>query len=275
MNIAKVGKVSNPLTIIAIFAGLAEIGGTFVLPFLDLQIQKVYIWFLMLFPTLLVLTFFIVLYKKHVVLYAPSDFKKDKNFMASHGISIAKAKPKELERKLEDEKLEDEKLEGEKLEGEKLEGEKLEGEKPKKSEIQYRNRINEKQFENLILLKLAKDYINITKDVSIQFKGYRNFIFDFSASKNNKNYIIEAMRLISIKQYSVKNIIKRKLAIFNEVFIQLTAEQRANTIFYLIVVVENEEIDYLYKEKLSSLCKEYNFEIKLDFCAMNDLEKLY
>lgn len=77
----KFGHISNPLTIIAIFAGLAEVSGTLVLPFLSESVQSTYVWFLMFFPTLLVVLFFSVLYKKHKVLYAPSDYRSDNSFL--------------------------------------------------------------------------------------------------------------------------------------------------------------------------------------------------
>tara|TARA_R110002111_G_scaffold161943_1_gene228229 strand:+ start:2660 stop:3454 length:795 start_codon:yes stop_codon:yes gene_type:complete len=79
--IEKVGHVKNPLTIIAIFAALAEVGGTIVLPLLEPITQYIYVWFLMLFPIGLVGVFFYVLYHKHHVLYAPSDFKEDTSFL--------------------------------------------------------------------------------------------------------------------------------------------------------------------------------------------------
>jgi len=76
----KIGYIKNPLTIIAIFAGLAEVGGTIVLPLLQEKTQAVYVWFLMVFPTFLVGVFFLVLYNKHHVLYAPSDYRDDSTF---------------------------------------------------------------------------------------------------------------------------------------------------------------------------------------------------
>lgn len=72
--------IKNPLTIIAIFAGIVEIGSNTVLPFLTDENQSTYIWFLMIFPILLVLIFFYILYNKHEVLYAPSDYTDDKVF---------------------------------------------------------------------------------------------------------------------------------------------------------------------------------------------------
>lgn len=74
-------KISNPLTIIAMFAGIAEISGTAVLTMLPNEIQIIFIWFVMGFPTLLILLFFLVLIFKPSVLYAPSDFSNDDNFL--------------------------------------------------------------------------------------------------------------------------------------------------------------------------------------------------
>ncbi|MDK8188793.1 hypothetical protein QP794_01685 [Paenibacillus sp. UMB7766-LJ446] len=74
-------KVQNPLTIIAIFAGIAELAGTTVLLGLPIEIQRVFVWFVMGFPVGLVFTFFLVLVLKHEVLYAPSDFTDENHFI--------------------------------------------------------------------------------------------------------------------------------------------------------------------------------------------------
>lgn len=78
--IEKIGHVKNPLTIIAIFAGLAEVFGTLVLPLMDVSVQIIFVWFLMFFPVALVSGFFFLLWYKHEVLYAPSDFRSDDLF---------------------------------------------------------------------------------------------------------------------------------------------------------------------------------------------------
>ncbi|MFC3230387.1 hypothetical protein ACFOGJ_24270 [Marinibaculum pumilum] len=79
--IEKVGHVSNPLTVIAIFAAISEIslvgGMTVVAP----ELQRTYIWFVMIFPTILVVAFFGVLVWNRRVLYAPSDFRDDTAFI--------------------------------------------------------------------------------------------------------------------------------------------------------------------------------------------------
>jgi hypothetical protein len=74
------GIVKNPLSVIAIFAGVAEISGTGILPFIAPDNQELYIWFLMLFPFTLVLLFFSTLNWNHKALYAPSDYKSDESF---------------------------------------------------------------------------------------------------------------------------------------------------------------------------------------------------
>jgi hypothetical protein len=89
----KVKAVNNPLTIIAIFAGLAEVAGTAAIAAVDKSLQATFIWFVMGFPILLVLLFFATLNFNPKVLYAPSDFKNEENFMntviGTHNVSIS------------------------------------------------------------------------------------------------------------------------------------------------------------------------------------------
>jgi len=79
----KFGKISNPLTIIAIFAGLAEVLGIGVLPFIgDLKWQGPIVFFVAFFPFFLVALFFTTLILKQNVLYAPSDFNDQAHYLA-------------------------------------------------------------------------------------------------------------------------------------------------------------------------------------------------
>jgi ABC-type amino acid transport system permease subunit len=61
--VENIGHIKNPLTVIAIFAALAEVSGTVVLPFLSDRTQEIYVWFLMGFPILLVCIFFLFFIK--------------------------------------------------------------------------------------------------------------------------------------------------------------------------------------------------------------------
>src|SRR6266508_6798413 len=78
---SRFGIVKNPLTIIAIFAGTAEVSGTAILPYLQTQNQTLYVWFLMIFPLTIVVLFFMTLNWNYKVLYAPSDFANEDNFI--------------------------------------------------------------------------------------------------------------------------------------------------------------------------------------------------
>ena len=74
------GKINNPLTIIGIFAGIIEVSGVTILPHMNASVQQTYVWFLIIFPILLVILFFVTLWFKHEVLYAPSDFRDETTF---------------------------------------------------------------------------------------------------------------------------------------------------------------------------------------------------
>lgn len=77
----KIGPVRNPLTIIAIFAGISEVCGSVVLPFIQHENQLIFIYFLISFPTLLVFLFFLTLNFNNKVLYSPSDYRDEENFL--------------------------------------------------------------------------------------------------------------------------------------------------------------------------------------------------
>lgn len=74
-------RITNPMTVIAIFATLSETSAALSLPFLDNKEREVYIWFLISFPFYLLLLFFVTLNFNYRSLYAPSDFEKGKHFI--------------------------------------------------------------------------------------------------------------------------------------------------------------------------------------------------
>ena len=78
--------ISNPLTIIAGFSMLAEIAMVTALKIVDIQLQPIFIWFVMLFPAFLALGFYLTLNFNSKVLYAPSDFKDESNYMNALGL---------------------------------------------------------------------------------------------------------------------------------------------------------------------------------------------
>ncbi|WP_256577047.1 MULTISPECIES: hypothetical protein [unclassified Pseudomonas] len=74
-------KITNPMTIIAIFATISETSAAVSLPFLDGEDREIYIWFLISFPFYLLFLFFYTLNFNYKSLYAPSDFQKSKQFL--------------------------------------------------------------------------------------------------------------------------------------------------------------------------------------------------
>jgi hypothetical protein len=77
----KITAVNNPLTIIAIFAVLAEVAGTAALAAVDKELQRTFVWFVMGFPVLLVILFFVTLNFNPKVFYSSSDFRDEENFL--------------------------------------------------------------------------------------------------------------------------------------------------------------------------------------------------
>lgn len=177
-------KISNPLTIIAIFAGLAEVSGTVVLPFLEDDSQSLYVWFLMAFPTLLILLFFITLNFNYKVLYAPSDFKDEDNFLKLFG------KPTPEERIL--------KLNAE-IEAEEL-PQKSGGVVEAKTDLKYRDVIRRNSAsthylaEELVITKLSQEFDEIDKEVMFR-SGKSQFLFDAIAKKGKKLFAVEVKYL--------------------------------------------------------------------------------
>lgn len=66
-------RLMNPITVIALFAGLSEASATTVLPYLDDASRQPYIWFLILFPSILVILFFLTLNFNPSALYTTPD----------------------------------------------------------------------------------------------------------------------------------------------------------------------------------------------------------
>lgn len=86
----KIGLIKNPLTVIAIFAGIAEVSGTVVLPFIAEKNQMAFIYFLIVFPSVLVVLFFITLNFNNKALYAPSDFNNEENYIKIFKYDLSK-----------------------------------------------------------------------------------------------------------------------------------------------------------------------------------------
>lgn len=186
--IEKIGHIKNPLSVIAIFAAIAEISGTTVLPFIEANNQSIYIWFLMLFPTLLVGIFFVTLNFNHRVLYAPSDYRDENNFIAS----FVNARPEEQSKKLNEEVAE---LEADETEqrpkGSYQSSTELEN-GPKATSV--RNRKREIMADVVLAEKLAIE--KLSKDTGLNFKP--GIKFEFPLPGTNSNDSLEVKNKVGI-----------------------------------------------------------------------------
>ncbi|HDF2340870.1 TPA: hypothetical protein PC598_000399 [Morganella morganii] len=79
-------KINNPLTIIAIFAGVAESLATIALVNVPQDIQLIFVYFVMVFPTVIVVLFFLTLNYNNTVLYAPSDFDDQSHYLEANKV---------------------------------------------------------------------------------------------------------------------------------------------------------------------------------------------
>jgi hypothetical protein len=99
MEISKVAaNIRTPISMIAIFAAVAEVAIIVGLTRTTGSIQDRMSWFAILYPSLLTLAFFLILYFRPAVLYSPGDYQTDANFLTS--ISAANAQNSEVEAKL-------------------------------------------------------------------------------------------------------------------------------------------------------------------------------
>jgi len=105
LMIENIKAVNNPLTIIAIFAALAEIAGTVAIKLVNPELQYIFIWFVMLFPVLIVILFFLTLNFNPKVLYAPSDFRDEGNFLNVVGAKRLSVNLEEVTSQLENAKV--------------------------------------------------------------------------------------------------------------------------------------------------------------------------
>lgn len=76
-------SVKNPLAMIAIFSTISEMAMSYTIVNIPLEIQKIFIWFVVTFPFVLVVGFFFVMYRKPAVLFSPSDYKQDEMYINS------------------------------------------------------------------------------------------------------------------------------------------------------------------------------------------------
>jgi len=267
--IDKIGHVTNPLTIIAIFAGLAEVSGTIVFPLLNENIQSTYIWFLMLFPSVLVILFFFVLFFRREILYAPSDFREDASF-----IRLFRTPSKGKLEILDEEVKEEQEIENNVKQATPTG---VTNPSPhttsslglEKNDVRAISLLS----EEFVLNKLSKEFqINFTQRNVSPFNN-RNIYFDAVALANQRMYVVEIkMARYGILRPQVISLVFRQMASF---FMTLNDSRRQQLIFIFAVVVldkENNDAISSIEQNIKVESYKYPFETIVKVYNLKDLE---
>lgn len=283
--VEKIGHIKNPLTVIAIFAAIAEISGTTVLPFIESENQGIYVWFLMLFPIFLVGIFFLTLNFNHKVLYAPSDYKNEDNFLKSFG----KATTEEKEEKLREEVEEAEDSSSTEENAFESSGDDSESQEASSTHASSKHSTsfvmnserhaslmaNVSLAEKLSIMKLSKDMgLEFKTDVRFETPSSRKIIFDGLAIDKNKIHAVE-VKLFRNEHVSPSRL--DKVLLESELMAtQLKGIDSKELVIHFMAVVDNPEVNVSrVKERLSRYLDRYNVNVKLHVVTLDDLKNEY
>jgi len=274
--IDKIGHIKNPLTIIAIFAGLAEISGTAILPFISTENQNIFVWFLILFPILLVSLFFLTLNLNHRVLYAPSDYKNEENFLKL----FVKTNPKERVKRIKEEIKESLEINKICIPPEPLNASKSSDipnseitEKFEK-EVNHTRNLQATYFlaEELILKKLSLELgIKIEREMTY-IRDNENFDFDGVSAENNSLTVIEVKYMKTEKSSELS--INRALENVQRLFFSLPNDKKKTFRFILALGTDMPKAEHaLILNNVSDKIRGYLFDTEIKIYNIMELEK--
>ena len=268
--VEKIGPIKNPLTIIGIFAGIAEIGGNGVLPFLSPVNQGIYIWFLIVFPSVLVGMFFLTLNFNHTVLYAPSDYKNEDNFLRSLPRATSYEKAQKIEAEINEETLEPlTDIQHKKPYVKVAEG-------PTKVDgvgvtISSHNLLRLSLLaEDLVLRKLGKEFSSeIQREVKVGNRGIR-YIFDGIVRDKGVTTVIE-IKFLPNSLRSSKKLIDSLMNI--QQAIRLLPNEQTNNLRVLLAIVNDNDTatQESISARIDSYRNEFSFPIEIRFYNMDQL----
>ena len=281
--VENIGHIKNPLTVIAIFAAIAEISGTTVLPFIESENQGIYIWFLMLFPVFLVGVFFLTLNFNHKVLYAPSDYKNEDNFLKSFGKATTQEKEDKLREEVEEAEYTSstEESEPDNLRPEKENvGDQPDTSSPRQTFVTNYDKhapltANVSLAEKLAILKLSKDMnLDFRTDVRFETQSNRKIIFDGLAIHKDKIHAVE-VKLFRNEHISPSRL--EKVLLESELMAsQMKGIDSKELVLHFVAVIDNTEVDIeRVKERLTKYVGRYNVNVKLHVTTLSDLKNEY
>jgi len=283
--VEKIGHIKNPLTVISMFAAIAEISGTIVLPFIESDNQRIYVWFLMIFPIFLVGIFFVTLNFNHKVLYAPSDYKNEDNFLKSFGKATTQEKEEKLREEVEE--AEDvpptEERASELVNNDTVSQEDSRADAPSRHAASSLSNLerhaslmaNLSLAEKLSVMKLSKDMgLDFRADVRFETPSGRKIIFDALALDKDK---IHAVEVKLFRNEHINPLRFDKVLLESELMAsQLKGIDSKELVIHFMAVIDNPEVDVsMVKSRLARYIDRYNVNVKLYVVTLNDLKSEY
>lgn len=275
--IEKIGPIKNPLTIIAVFAAISEISGTIVLPLIAPEHQSKFIWFVMLFPAMLVCLFFATLNWNHKVLYAPSDFDDENNFFRG----FQEGKPSDRAQKLKDEIEEMEATEDSPTQ-ESDEAQAPPPQQPPKAPSTSPDADNIYHMvatgpgryflaEELVLSKLSKEFGQPVKR-NINIAGSRDFLFDGLIVDNKQANLIEVKYMKDARNIAPR--LKLTIDRMIRAYIDFPKNAQDNTKLIIAIATDSEEYEFpKAKDRALQMLSSIPFPIELRIFNLPALEK--
>ena len=274
----KISTIKNPLTVIAIFAGTAEISGTAILPFLESVNQQTYIWFLMLFPILLIVFFFITLNWNHKVLYAPSDFSNEDNFVNILKKPTIQETLSEIESSIGDEESKESETisENESSDSSKVDKSLKTSKEDREQQSEIirniqRQRMRDAQLAELLVLnKLEKEFNSpIQREMKLEVGGSR-VIFDGVIQKGSE------LTGIEVKYMRTKNALNSSMwghlsDRFENLYNSLNDSQK-KSFSIIFAVVTDDDIQEI-KEFVQERFKNLNFPVEIRVYDFENLKE--
>lgn len=276
--IEKVGHIKNPLTIIAIFAAIAEISGTVVLPFIVPANQATYVWFLMIFPILLIIMFFVTLNFNHKVLYAPSDYQNEDNFLRSLPRATFAEKVLKIEAEISEEDSASQRATGqEKATPKANESVVVNGENQSSPYMSFLDRNSYPGYtmmlaEELVFRKLSKEFSSeIQREVKVGTPR-NGYIFDGIVGEKGVTTVIEVKFL---RHAMLSNVVLRDaLRRVQEGAKLLPSDQTANLRVLLALATSDGNGSHeRVTEQIDRYRTEFSFPIEVRFFNLTELQK--
>ncbi|MFA7346503.1 MAG: hypothetical protein WCZ86_01965 [Desulfurivibrionaceae bacterium] len=274
--VEKIGPIKNPLTIIAIFAAIAEISGTVVLPFIAPTNQSLYVWFLIIFPILLIVLFFLTLNFNHKVLYAPSDYQNEDNFLRS----LPKATFAEKVLKIEAEIAEEETVAKDLPKPETVPATIVGAttSTTRNSAFSYQTLVRRSTqaaymlAEDLIFQKLSKEFsTEIQREVKLNSLAGR-YIFDGIVRERGVTTVIEVKYLRNALMSGTQ--LRDTLARIQQSVKLLPAEQTSNFRVLLALATDEGGVSHgRVAEQIDHYRKDFSFPIEIRFYNLAELER--